>query len=282
MTTPPHRAAATDHGWRAVRAAAPAGHRGPRHGRLTFLGHSTLLLEVDDLRILTDPVLRDGLGPVRRQTEAILPELFADLDAVFISHGHHDHLDPASLRSIPGRPTAIVPVGFRGTVDGLGLGPVEEVAPGDRLTIDRVHFSVVEARHSGRREPFGPSGPALGCVIEGSRTIYFPGDTDLFPAMEALAGTLDVALLPVWGWGPTIGDGHMDPARAARAAAILRPRMAIPIHWGTFYPAGLRRVVPRPFDTPGPAFAEAVRREAPGVEVRILQPGESTELPARS
>jgi len=279
---PHHRAAATDPAWRAVRAAAPAERRGPKHGRLTFLGHSTLLLEVDDLRILTDPVLRDGLGPVRRQTEAILPDLFADLDAVFISHGHHDHLDPASLRSIPGRPTAIVPAGFRSTVDRLGLGPVEEVSPGDRLSIDRIHFSVVEARHSGRREPFGPTGPALGCVIEGSRTVYFPGDTDLFPGMEALAGTLDVALLPVWGWGPTIGDGHMDPVRAARAAAILRPRLAIPIHWGTFYPAGLRRVAPGPFETPGPAFAEAVRREAPGVDVRILQPGESIELPARS
>jgi L-ascorbate metabolism protein UlaG (beta-lactamase superfamily) len=278
---PPHRHAATDPAWRAVRAASPASRRGPAHGRLTFLGHSTVLLEVDDLRILTDPVLRDGLGPVRRQTEAILPELFADLDAVFISHGHHDHLDPSSLRSIPGRPTAIVPRGFGATVDGLGLGPVEEVEPGDRLTIDRVHFSVIEARHSGRRAPFGPSGPALGCVIEGSRTIYFPGDTDLFPAMEVLAGTLDVALLPVWGWGPTIGEGHMDPARAARAAAILRPRLAIPIHWGTFYPAGLRRVAPKPFEGPGLAFAAAVRREAPGVEVRILVPGESIELAAQ-
>jgi L-ascorbate metabolism protein UlaG (beta-lactamase superfamily) len=277
---PTRRTAATDPSWRAIRAASPARRRGPAHARITFLGHSTLLLEVDDLRILTDPVLRDGLGPVRRQVEAILPELFADLDAVFISHGHHDHLDPRSLRVIPGRPTAIVPAGFRATVDGLGLGPVEEVVAGDRLTIDRVHFSAIEARHSGRREPFGPSGPALGCVVEGSRTIYFPGDTDLFPAMEALAGTLDVALLPVWGWGPTIGEGHMDPARAARAAAILRPRMAIPIHWGTFYPAGLRRVVPRPFEDPGPDFAAAVRREAPGVEVRILQPGESIELPA--
>jgi L-ascorbate metabolism protein UlaG (beta-lactamase superfamily) len=161
-----------------------------------------------------------------------------------------------------------------------GLGPVEEVRPGDRLTIDRVHLSVVEARHSGRREPFGPTGPATGCVITGSRTIYFPGDTDVFPGMADLAGTLDVALLPVWGWGPTIGEGHMDPGRAAQAAALLAPRLAIPIHWGTLYPAGLRRFVPRPFEEPGSLFAAAAAKAAPAVEVRILAPGASMDLVA--
>lgn len=277
----PHRHAAVDDTWRAVRAAAPAAAAGPRHGRVTFLGHSTVLIEVDDLRILTDPVLRGALGPVRRQVRAVLPDLFADLDAVFVSHGHHDHLDLPSLRQIPGKPTVIVPRGFGRIAAKADLGPVEEVEPGDRLTIDRVHFSVMEALHSGRREPFGPAGPALGCVLEGSKAVYFPGDTDIFPAMEALAGRLDLALLPVWGWGPTIGPGHMDPERAAQAAAILRPRLAVPIHWGTFYPVGLRKVVPQPFETPGVAFRDAAARLAPDVPVRVVAPGESFDLPRR-
>ncbi len=275
------RHAATDAVWRAVRAASPAQRRGPERGRLTFLGHSTVLLEVDDLRILTDPVLRSGLGPVRRHTRAVLPELFADLDAVFISHGHQDHLDLPSLRAIPGAPTIIVPRGFGAMVARAVPGPVEEVAPGERLAIDRVHFEVTPAEHSGRRRPFGPDGPALGCVVRGSRSVYFPGDTGLFPDMALLAGTLDVALLPVWGWGPSIGWGHLDPERAAEAAALLRPRLAVPIHWGTFYPAGLRRLKPAPFLTPGPEFAEAVRRLAPRVAVRVLAPGESIELDLR-
>ena len=278
MQVMPQRHANVDHAWRRIRAAHPARTRGPRHARITFLGHATLLIEIDDLRILTDPVLREGMGPVRRQVREILPELFQDLDAVFISHGHHDHLDLSSLRQIPGKPTVIVPKGFGRLMKRIDLGPVEEVEPGDRLTIDRVHFSVVEARHSGRREPFGPEGPPIGCVIEGSRTVYFPGDTDIFPAMEQLAGTLDLALLPVWGWGPTIGEGHMDPECAAQAAAVLRPRLAVPIHWGTFYPAGLRRVVPLPFETPGPMFAAAVARLAPDVPVRVLAPGEAIDL----
>ena len=104
-----------------IRAAAPAAAAGPAHARVTFLGHSTLLIEVDDLRILTDPVLREGMGPIRRQVKAVLPELFADLDAVFISHGHHDHLDLGSLRQIPGKPTLIVPRGF-GKIAMVGWG----------------------------------------------------------------------------------------------------------------------------------------------------------------
>jgi L-ascorbate metabolism protein UlaG (beta-lactamase superfamily) len=277
----PDRKAAVDHAWRRVRAASPGQAGGERHGRLTFLGHSTVLIEVDELRILTDPVLREGLGPVRRQVRSVLPELFADLDAIFISHGHHDHLDPPSLRRIPGKPTLIVPRGFGAIASRLDLGPVEEVVPGDRLKIDRVQFEVTYADHSGRREPFGPTGPAMGCVVSGSRTVYFPGDTDLFPAMGDLAGRLDVAMLPVWGWGPTIGEGHMNPVRAAAAAAILRPRLAIPIHWGTFYPAGMRRIVPQPFDAPGHDFVSALGRFAPEVPGRVVEPGETIELPGR-
>src|SRR5262249_40119626 len=159
----------------------PAGRKGPPHARLTFLGHSTVLIEVDDLRILTDPVLREGVGPVRRQVEAVLPDLFEDLDAIFISHGHHDHLDPPSLRRIPGKPTLTGPRGLGATPAKLARGPGEEGEPGDQLTIDRVRFEVTYAEPSGRREPFGPTGPAIGCLIAGSKTVYFPGDTDLFP-----------------------------------------------------------------------------------------------------
>jgi L-ascorbate metabolism protein UlaG (beta-lactamase superfamily) len=273
------RAAVLDPTWRAVRAAAPAATPGPPHARLTFLGHSTVLIEVDDLRILTDPVLRGGIGPVRRQTGAVPPHLFEDLDAVFLSHGHHDHFDLRSLRAIPGKPTVIVPRGFGRLGAKAGLGPVEEVEPGDRLTIDRVHFEVIEADHSGFRKPFGPSGPAIGCVVEGSRTIYFPGDTDAFARMGRLAGRLDVALLPVWGWGPTIGKGHLDPQRAAEVAAVLGPRLVVPIHWGTLYPAGLRRLLPHPFEAPGPLFAATMARVAPHIAVRVMQPGETLELP---
>ena len=267
-----------DAAWREVRAAAPAATPPPTHARITFLGHSTVLIEVDALRILTDPVLGPGLGPVRRQHDPVPPALFADLDAIFISHGHHDHLDLGSLRRVPGRPTVVVPKGLGALTAKHAAGPVEEVVAGERLVIDRVGLEIVPARHLGTRPPFGPTAAALGCVVEGSSSVYFPGDTDLFPGMAELAGRLDVALLPVWGWGPTIGTGHLDPERAAEAAGLLRPRLAIPIHWGTLYPAGLRRLAPKPFVEPGPAFVREMRERQPDIPVRTLRPGESLDL----
>ena len=119
---------------------------------------------------------------------------------------------------------------------------------------------------------------AIGFLVEGERRVYFAGDTDLFEGMGELAPGLDIALLPVWGWGPSIGTGHLDPERAARAAALLSPRVAIPIHWGSLYPLGLARVRPGPLRAPPREFAARVRELAPQVEVRVLSPGEATPL----
>jgi L-ascorbate metabolism protein UlaG (beta-lactamase superfamily) len=98
--------------------------------------------------------------------------------------------------------------------------------------------------------------------------------------MERLAGGLDVALLPVWGWGPSLGAGHLDPERAARAAALLAPRIAIPIHWGTFFPLGLARLRSSLVQAPPREFARRAAELAPQVDVRVLSPGESTSLSA--
>jgi L-ascorbate metabolism protein UlaG (beta-lactamase superfamily) len=94
--------------------------------------------------------------------------------------------------------------------------------------------------------------------------------------MESLASTLDLALLPIWGWGPTVGRGHLDPIRAATALSLLRPRTAVPIHWGTY-----RVIGAGPGTSPGePAerFLRQAAEVAPAVDVRVLQPGESLEL----
>jgi L-ascorbate metabolism protein UlaG (beta-lactamase superfamily) len=106
--------------------------------------------------------------------------------------------------------------------------------------------------------------------------VSFYGDTDVFDGMRELEGTLDVALLPVWGWGPRVGPGHMNPSRAARAAALIRPRVAVPIHWGTL----MRPGVWWRHDTALPTrqFGELVAQQAPEVTVQVLEPGERLEL----
>ena len=117
---------------------------------------------------------------------------------------------------------------------------------------------------------------SLGYLLHGPPAIYFAGDTDLFAGMSELAGRVDVALVPIWGWGPRVPAGHLDPARAAEAVARIRPRLAVPIHWGTLRAWGAQRGLDPV--APARAFADAVRRVAPRTEVRILMPGERTAL----
>jgi L-ascorbate metabolism protein UlaG (beta-lactamase superfamily) len=132
------------------------------------------------------------------------------------------------------------------------------------------------AEHDDRRRPLGgPRAKPLGYVVSGSRRGYFAGDTDLFAEMTALRGSIDLALLPVAGWGATLGPGHLDADRAAEAAARIAPRVAIPIHWGTLAPRRPLKRHPNP-STPPREFANLVARETPGVEVRVIQPGERT------
>ena len=251
--------------------------------RLTFFGHSTVLIEMAGRRILTDPVLGHVLWSLRRRVEPVSADRLGDVDAVFISHGHFDHLDLPSLRMLRGRPEVIVPVGLGRAVERAGLGRVHEVTVGDRVTIGGVEIEATAAAHDGRRWPWATASDSLGILVSSgsAATVYFAGDTDLFPAMADLAGRVDVALLPVGGWGPRLGRGHLDPQRAAEAAALIGPVVAVPIHWGTYSPFGLHRLVGSRFDAPGPAFAEAAARCAPAVLVRILASGAAMALPDR-
>ncbi len=116
-------------------------------------------------------------------------------------------------------------------------------------------------------------------MIEGDgRSVYFAGDTDVFDGMAALA-PVDVALLPIWGWGPSLGPGHMDPARAAEAVELIRPEIVVPIHWGTLYPRALERLRPAPLRRPPEQFAEALRSRGSEADLRVLPPGASLDLP---
>lgn len=275
-----------------------------RHDRglaLTWLGHATVDVRLGGTRVVTDPVLRDRLGHlVRHDGTATLESGSVDghdagappLDAVLISHLHHDHLDLPSLRRLPPGTTVVVPRGAGRLVARHAPGEVVEVRIEDHVDIGKVRITAVPAEHHPGRFLSRARATAIGYLIEGPefeepqrietsepngghrpiRRVYFPGDTDLHPAMAELPAP-DIALLPIWGWGRTLGSAHLDPDRAAQAAAILRARAVLPIHWGTFAPRAVSTRRPRWLDQPAETFTAAMARHAPDSELRLVRPG---------
>ncbi len=247
---------------------------------VTWLGHASVLIDLGGTRVLTDPVLRARVGPLVRIAPPLRPGAVEGVDAILLSHLHADHANLASLRRVGARSPVFAPRGAGRWLTAHGLGNVHELSPGQETSVGPMRVTATTARHDRRRRPLGgPRAAPIGFVIEAECSIYFAGDTDLYPGMNDLAGSLDVALLPVSGWGPTLGPGHLDPERAAKAAAILAPRVAVPIHWGTF---ALPRPLRRSDDPERPAreFAAFASRWAPDVEVRIRSPGGRIELPS--
>jgi L-ascorbate metabolism protein UlaG (beta-lactamase superfamily) len=211
---------------------------------------------------------------LRRQVAA--PAVPTDVDVVLLSHLHRDHADGASLRALGPGTRVIAPAGTAPALGHLGIRPAHQLVAGDAVALSpQVTVRAVAAHHDGRRHPLGHAIAALGYLIEGPQRIYFAGDTDLFAGMAQLADPpLDVALLPIWGWGPSLGAGHLDPEGAARAVELLAPRIVVPIHWGTFLPIGTRHrwALVDPIDE----FLDRMRTA--GVRVAAMAPGGVLEL----
>jgi L-ascorbate metabolism protein UlaG (beta-lactamase superfamily) len=250
-----------------------------RPARITWLGHSTVLVELDGKRVLTDPVLRDRVAHLRRTKPADAGMLHA-LDGILVSHLHYDHLDFPSLARLGRSVPVVVPRGAGGLLLRRSFEPVVEVETGEEVRLGDIVVRATPADHEGGRGFLGKEVAALGYLIRGSRQIYFAGDTDLFEGMATLAPDLDIALVPIWGWGPTLGPGHLDPRRAAEALRLLRPRLAVPIHWGTYAPLGFRRLQTALLADPVTEFRRHAAELAPEVELRVLDLGGTLHLDA--
>jgi L-ascorbate metabolism protein UlaG (beta-lactamase superfamily) len=224
-------------------------------------------------------MLRGWLGPLRRQGPRPDPEVTEIADLVLISHLHLDHLDLPSLRRVPAATPVVLPRGAARWAAKAGCENVHELGVGETVSIGDVELTGVRAVHNGYRNLHrGAEIAALGYLVRSDgRTVYFAGDTDLFPEMADLE-EVDLGLLPIWGWGLSVGTGHLDPERATRALEMIRPRIAVPIHWGTFFPVGLRLLRPKPLTDPPREFARLAAEAVPEVEVRVLRPGSETSL----
>lgn len=246
--------------------------------RITYLGHASVLIEIDGVRLITDPLLRPRvLQVLRRIAQQPRKADLAGIDLVLLSHAHHDHLDAGSLRMLDGTPGVIHPEPARGPVEAASLsGTTLEV--GETFEQGTVVVEAVHAEHDGRRMPWSRDGQALGYVIRGrSGSVYFAGDTAVYPGMGDLDG-IDVALLPVSGWGPRLPPGHMGPDEATEAVALIEPRIAIPIHWGTYVRVAMRGG--GECDRRARRFRDQVEALSTSVRAELLEPGASLEVPA--
>ena len=244
--------------------------------RLRWLGHATVLIEDRGTTVLTDPVLTSRVAHLRRRRGGVPAGVGVhDPDVVLLSHLHADHTHLPSLRMLDEQSPIVVPRGAPDAVRALRrLGnELIEVSPGDEVRIGSLTIHAVPADHDGRRWRHGErSVPALGYLIAGDAVTYFAGDTDVYDDLHDWVHDVDLALLTVGGWGPTLGHGHMDPERAAVAAGVVGARCSVPIHFGTLWPIGFGRVRPTMFDDPGAEFVRQARSH--GLMAVELQPGE--------
>lgn len=260
---------------------------------LHFLGHSTMRVEMAGRTVLTDPVLADTVGLLRRVVPLPDPVTWAGVDLVLISHLHGDHLHLPSLRRLGRGVHIVVPRGAAAWLRGHGFRHVDELSAGESIADGVLQITGVHAEHSGHRWgprlTHGPATESLGYLIEGGgSTVYASGDTGLFDGMGVLADrAVDVALLPVWGWGPNLGPGHLDPVTAADAVALIRPRIVVPVHWGTLavatltsLPTPLRGRMRRLLVDPPRSFAAEVAARGLDTRVVVTAPGRPVVLDA--
>jgi L-ascorbate metabolism protein UlaG (beta-lactamase superfamily) len=172
----------------------------------------------------------------------------------------------------------VVPRGGGGLLRQRGFRRVAEV---EKIQIAALTVCSTYAEHNGNRLPFFEvRALALGYTITGRCRIYFAGDTELFDGMAEIGPGLDIALVPIWGWGPSAGRGHLDPRRAAEALRLLRPLLAVPIHWGTCAPLGFGRLQTALLADPVTAKRRHATELAPEVDVHVLGLGETLRLDA--
>ena len=277
-----------------VRLTRVAFERTPASGlRATWLGHSSVLVEIDGARILFDPVWARRASPSslvgpKRHHEPPLPlEELPPLDAILASHDHYDHLDREVVRRLARNPAQsrlrfIVPLGVGAHLERWGVSPerITELDWGESTTVASLNITATPARHFSGRGLTDRNHTlwASWSVAGPTHRVFHSGDTGPFPGFADIGtkhGPFDLTLIKIGAYGEGWPDIHLTPEQAVEAHRMLRGDLLLPIHWGTFNLAfhswdepaervvtaaqtGTRLVVPRPGESIEPASANAV------------------------
>ena len=253
---------------------------GPGEIGVTWIGHATVLVEIDGVTVLTDPVLSDRLFVVKRLVAPGLPEGgLPRLDVVLVSHGHHDHLDVATHRRLPKDGTiAVTSRNLSDLLARTGYDRVEELDWDETLEHRGVRITALRVNHWGRRGIFPDDRGYGGFFVEGkSGSVFFPGDTAYTPLFREYGERfrIDVALLPIGAYKPdSFRRVHMNPEDALQAFRDLRARWLVPIHWGTFV------LSYEPVDEPPRWLAELAAEAGLSASLAPLEHGQSRVFPS--
>lgn len=272
-------------------AALPPGVPDPERLRapdaeqtVTWIGHSTLLVQLDGLTILTDPIWSKVSGPfgvigVHRYTPPGIPfEALPRVDVVLISHDHYDHLDVATVERLARtfNPRFVVPRGLKAWFEARGMRNVVELNWGESVAVGGVTIVCTPAQHGGGRTLLDQSERLWASwAVLGSKRFYFGGDTGYYRHFKEIGDTLgpfDLVALPIGSYTPreTAKPVHISPEEALQAYTDLRASNFVGIHWGTF---ALAR---EPYDEPPKRIAaEVARRSLPADHIWILPPGQT-------
>lgn len=255
----------------------------PNGLRITWLGHSSMLIEIDGRRFLTDPVWGERASPFSflgskrfyppiRALKDLLP-----LDAVVLSHDHYDHLDEGSIRALNDlKVPFIMPLGIGSHLEYWGVPPeqITELDWWQSKTIEGVEVACTPARHFSGRFLHDRNATlwASWAFIGPQHRAYFSGDTAMFPGFAEIGakyGPFDVTMIESGAYNLYWPDVHLGPEQAVDAHRAVRGKLMLPVHWGTFNLA--------PHAWTEPAERLLVAAQTAGVQLYIPKPGESID-----
>jgi len=252
---------------------------------VTFIGHSSFLLQIDGRKVLIDPVFSKRLVVLRRQRHpGLLVEQLPPIDLVLLTHAHMDHLDMSSLRRViratrrlTGQtPQVVVPRGVEDLVERLGFSQVHRLEWWQSVTAQGLKVTMTPCKHWGARMFRDSHRGYGGYVVEGGgQSVYHSGDTAYFDGFREIGKRLkpEVALLPIGAYFPdSYRSVHTSPEEAVRGFVESGAAQMVPMHYGTF------RLGREPMDEPLKRLdAEAARLGIKG-RVKVLEEGETMHL----
>jgi L-ascorbate metabolism protein UlaG (beta-lactamase superfamily) len=265
-----------------VRCDAASFAEAPRSGlRATWLGHSSMLVELGRQRFLTDPVFSDRISPSRLfgprrffQSPMAADEL-PPLDAVVISHDHFDHLDMPTIRAL-GDVRYVTPLGVGAHLERWGVPPtaITELDWWQATRFGAVELVCTPARHFSGRSLGGRDATlwASFAFVTPTRRVFFSGDTGMFPGFSEIGsalGPFDLSVIEAGAYNAAWADVHLGPEQAVQAHAMLRGQVLLPVHWGT-YNLALHGWTE-------PAERARVAAAARGATLALPRPGESID-----